>query len=876
MADVRTTPLPDAQTAPEAPPSPTHVTIRREDYRPPDWLVPELRLDFDLGLERTRVRAMLKVERNGGHDRPLVLDGDDLKLLSVKVDGADGKWRLDEPRLVIEIDGDSATLETEVEIAPAANTKLMGLYASNAMLCTQCEAQGFRRITFFPDRPDVLSKYTVRMEGDAKLFPVLLSNGNQVAGGEATDGRHWAEWQDPFPKPCYLFALVAGDLKPNRDSFRTMSGREVDLAIWVREADLPRTAHAMKSLKQAMAWDEQVYGREYDLDQFNIVAVSDFNMGAMENKSLNIFNSAYVLADQETATDADFDNIARVVAHEYFHNWSGDRVTCRDWFQLSLKEGFTVFRDQSFSADVGSAPVKRIEDVRVLRAVQFPEDQGPLAHPVRPDSYIEISNFYTATVYNKGAELIRMFHTVLGPEKFRKGTDLYFERHDGEAATCDDFVKALEDGSGVDLSAFKIWYSQAGTPKVSARLEHDPNARRATLHLEQHENPTPGQPKKQPMPIPLKTALVGEQSGDEIAPERLIILDQAQQSVTFENVAEPPLLSINRNFSAPVMVAAERRPHELERLAQADSDPFARYEAMQELMMAALTAGARGEVIDAEPVIRAIGATLKSNALDPAFKAEAILLPSESLIADRMELVDPDAIHAAREKLRQKIGSALHGELLAAHRSDGVEGDDLTPRAKGIRRLRTVALGLIAAAEEKTAADLAKTQFDRADNMTDRQGALGVLVSLDQPQRSEALDAFYARFKDDPLVLDKWFALQASAQRPDTVDEVLKLAHHPDFSMSNPNRLRSLAGVFGANHWAFHSADGRGYAFLADMIIAADKLNPQIAARLVPPFGRWRRFEPKRAAMMREALERIAATPGLSKDVYEQVTKSLA
>jgi aminopeptidase N len=744
------------------------------------------------------------------------------------------------------------------------------------MLCTQCEAQGFRRITFFPDRPDVLSKYTVRMAGDANLFPVLLSNGNQVAGGEATDGRHWAEWQDPFPKPCYLFALVAGDLKPNRDSFTTMSGRKVDLAIWVREADLPRTAHAMKSLKQAMAWDERVYGREYDLDQFNIVAVSDFNMGAMENKSLNIFNSAYVLADQETATDADFDNIARVVAHEYFHNWSGDRVTCRDWFQLSLKEGFTVFRDQSFSADVGSAPVKRIEDVRVLRAVQFPEDQGPLAHPVRPDSYIEISNFYTATVYNKGAELIRMFHTVLGPEKFRKGTDLYFERHDGEAATCDDFVKALEDGSGVDLSAFKIWYSQAGTPRVRARIEHDLESRRATLHLEQHEDPTPGQPNKQAMPIPLKTALVGETSGDEIAPERLIVLDQAKQSVTFDNVAEPPLLSINRNFSAPVMVSAERRPHELERLAQADTDPFARYEAMQELMMAALTAGARGEVIDAEPVIRAIGATLKSNALDPAFKAEAILLPSESLIADRMEVVDPDAIHAAREALRAKIGAALAGELLAAHHSDGVDGDDLSPHAKGIRRLRTVALGLIAAAEEKTAADLAKTQFDRADNMTDRQGALGVLVSLDQPQRSEALDAVSARFKDDPLVLDKWFALQASAQRPDTVDEVLKLAHHPDFSMSNPNRLRSLAGVFGANHWAFHSADGRGYAFLADMIIAADKLNPQIAARLVPPFGRWRRFEPKRAAMMREALERIAATPGLSKDVYEQVTKSLA
>ncbi len=432
-----------------------------------------------------------------------------------------------------------------------------------------------------------------------------------------------------------------------------MSGRKVDLAIWVREADLPKTQHAMNSLKLAMAWDEKVYGREYDLDQFNIVAVSDFNMGAMENKSLNIFNSAYVLADQETATDADFDNIARVVAHEYFHNWSGDRVTCRDWFQLSLKEGFTVFRDQSFSADVGSPAVKRIEDVRVLRAVQFPEDQGPLAHAVRPDSYIEISNFYTATVYNKGAEVIRMLSTVLGPEKFRAGTDLYFERHDGEAATCDDFVKALEDASGVDLTPFKIWYSQAGTPKVKARLEHDAAAKRATLHLEQHEDPTPSQPVKQPMAIPLKTALVGDESGAEIASERLIILDQPTQSVTFENVTEIPLLSINRDFSAPVVLTAERRPHELERLAQADSDPFARYEAMQELMMAALTAGARGEPVDAAPVIRAIGATLKSNALDPAFKAEAILLPSESLIADRMDVVDPDAIHAVARPASQ-------------------------------------------------------------------------------------------------------------------------------------------------------------------------------------------------------------------------------
>ncbi|HSQ98937.1 MAG TPA: aminopeptidase N [Sphingomicrobium sp.] len=876
MADVRTTTPPDANAIAEAPPSPAHVAVRREDYRAPDWLVPDLQLDFDLDPERTKVRATLSVIRNGNHDRPLLLDGDELELISVSVDGQPAEYRMEGKQLVVALDGDRATVETAVAIRPAANTKLMGLYASGGMLCTQCEAEGFRRITFFPDRPDVLSKYRVRMEGDRTQFPVLLSNGNRVARGDCGNDRHWAEWEDPFPKPCYLFALVAGNLEANRDSFTTMSGRVVDLAIWVRKADLPKTQHAMNSLKLAMAWDEKVYGREYDLDQFNIVAVSDFNMGAMENKSLNIFNSAYVLADQETATDADFDNIARVVAHEYFHNWSGDRVTCRDWFQLSLKEGFTVFRDQSFGADVGSSAVKRIEDVRVLRAVQFPEDQGPLAHPVRPDSYIEISNFYTATVYNKGAEVIRMFHTVLGQEKFRAGTDLYFDRNDGKAATCDDFVAALEEGSGTDLDPFKIWYSQAGTPRVRARLEHDASQKTATLHLEQHVDPTPGQPVKQPMAIPLKTALIGSESGHEICPEKLIVFDQPRQSITFANVSEPPLLSINRNFSAPVIVDAERGPADLERLAQTDTDPFARYEAIQELMMRALIAGARGEALDPEPVIRAIGATLKSNSLDAAFKAEAILLPSESLIADRMDVVDPDAIHGAREKLRAAIGAALRSELRAAHASDGAPGDDLSPLAKGIRRLRTVALGLLAAADEAEAAGLAKAQFDRADNMTDRQGALGVLVSTQSTERLEALDAFYDRFHDDPLVLDKWFALQAAAQRTDTLDQVLKLSKHPDFLITNPNRLRSLAGTFAANHWAFHSPDGRGYAFLADMIIAADRLNPQVAARLVPPLGRWRRFEPKRAALMKAALERIAPTPGLSKDVYEQVSKSLA
>ncbi|MEO6359405.1 MAG: aminopeptidase N, partial [Sphingomicrobium sp.] len=720
----------DARTVPQDPTAPTHRETRRKDYQPPDWLVPEIALDFPLEASATRVRARLTVRRNGDHERPLRLEGDELTALTVRVDGGDARWHMDGPALVIEIDGDSAAVETEVAIDPSANTKLMGLFASSGMLCTQCEAEGFRRITFFPDRPDVLSRFRVRMEGDAALFPILLSNGNRIAVGESGDGRHWAEWDDPFPKPSYLFALVAGDLQANRDSFRTMSGRDVELNIWVRAEDLPKTGHAMEALKASMKWDETVYGREYDLDLFNIVAVSDFNMGAMENKGLNVFNTRYILADSETATDQDFDAIAAVVAHEYFHNWSGNRVTCRDWFQLSLKEGFTVFRDQCFSADMGSAAVKRIEDVRMLRAAQFPEDQGPLAHPVRPDSYIEISNFYTATIYNKGAELIRMFHTMLGPEKFRAGTDLYFDRHDGEAATCDDFVKALEDASGVDLSAFRIWYSQAGTPLVQARLEHEAGSGTATLRLEQSVQPTPGQPDKCPMPIPLKTTLIGQESGRELAPGRVILLDQSEQSVTFDNVQEAPLLSINRGFSAPVIVAVDRASGELERLAANDTDPFARFEAMQDMMLQVLISGARGEQVDVQPVIRAIRNTLQSNALDPAFKGEAIVMPSEAIIGDRMPVVDPDAIHAARDVLRSAIGATLANELADAQRARTI-GSDLSPHAKGTRRLRAVALNLFAAGNPAEGARIAKAQFDAADNMTDRQGALMTLVSLD-------------------------------------------------------------------------------------------------------------------------------------------------
>ena len=865
----------DARLNPEAPASPEHVATFRKDYRAPDYWVREVELEVDLDPARTRVRGMLSVERNGAHDRPLRLAGDGLTPLAVRVDGGDASWRMDGGTLVIAIDGAAARVETEVEISPEANSKLMGLYASGGILCTQCESEGFRRIIFHPDRPDILSVYRVRISADKARFPVLLANGNLVASGDSEGGRHWAEWHDPYPKPSYLFAMVAGDLAANRSTFMTVSGRTVDLAIWVREGDLPKTAHAMSSLKQAMAWDEATYGREYDLDLFNIVAVEDFNFGAMENKGLNIFNSRYVLADQDTATDADFDAIAGVVAHEYFHNWSGNRVTCRDWFQLSLKEGFTVFRDQSFSADIGSAAVKRIDDVRLLRAVQFPEDDGPLAHPVRPDDYLEITNFYTATVYNKGAELIRMMRTILGAEAFRAGADLYFARHDGEAATCDDFVKAMEDASGVGLARFKLWYEQAGTPRVEARLVHDTAARTATLHLTQNVPPTPGQTDKKAMPIPLLTALIGAGSGREIAPERLILLEEAALAVTFDGVDEPPLLSINRGFSSPVIVAVERQTGELERLAACDSDPFARYEALQELMFTALIAGASGEAAEFGPVIAAMRDTLTSTALDPAFKGEALTMPSEALIGDRMAKVDPDAIHASREALRRAIGVALARELGEAH-APGAAGSDLSSAAKGVRRLKTVALSLIAAGDPVLGATLAKAQYDGADNMTDRQGALAVLTMLDTPEREAALDDFYARYRGDGLVIDKWFGLQAGAPRGDTIDVVERLLDHPDFTMKNPNRLRALAGSFASGQWVFHEASGRGYRLLGDLIIAADPINPQTAARLVPPLGRWRRFAEDRARLMRSELERVLAAPGLSKDVYEQASKSLA
>jgi aminopeptidase N len=862
----------DAMTALAAPPA----TIRREDYREPDWLVPELELDFQLDPARTLVTARLTVKRNGAHDRPLRLDAEALDLKLVTVDGRPVQHSLDGEVLTVPISSDSALVETIVEIAPEKNSQLMGLYASGGILCTQCEAEGFRRITPFPDRPDVLSRYQVRLTADKARYPVLLSNGDPIASGDLDDGRHWAQWDDPFPKPSYLFALVAGDLQANRDQFVTRSGRTVDLGIWVRAEDLPKTSHAMAALKTSMAWDETVYGREYDLAVFNIVAVADFNFGAMENKGLNVFNSRYILADPETATDQDYDGVAGVVAHEYFHNWSGNRVTCRDWFQLSLKEGFTVFRDQQFSADQGSAAVKRIEDVRLLRANQFQEDAGPLAHPIRPESYIEISNFYTATIYNKGAEVIRMLHTILGPDKFRAGSDLYFDRHDGEAATCENFVAAMEDASGVDLRSFRLWYAQAGTPRVRARLTHGPAEGRVHLRVEQEVPTTPGQPVKQPQPIPLKLALFGEQSGAKLD-EQLLLLEDASHEIVLNGIGERPILSINRDFSAPVIVETDRSAADLAFLSARDDNPFARYEAMQQLMLDTLRGSVLGDATDRASLVEAVRQTLTTAELDPAFIAEAVLLPSEAFVGDNMAVVDPEGIHRAREALRETLGIELESLWREAYaRTSAANRFEYSPAAKGARRLRSIALGHLFAAGAQDAPQMAIRQFHGADNMTDRQGALMTLVNSDAPEREEALQAFYDRFRDNGLVLDKWFTAQALSSRQDTPAAVRKLAAHPDFTIANPNRLRALVGAFSANQRAFHQADGAGYRFLADAILQVDKLNPQVAAKQVPPLGRWGRFDEDRAGKMRAELQRIVDTPGLSKDVFEQASKSLA
>jgi aminopeptidase N len=875
----------------------TARTIYRKDYTPPPYLVDAVELHFDLDPQRTVVRSRLQLRRNpaAAGASPLVLDGQELELLGLELDGRPltaGEYLIDAESLTIDGIPERCELAVTTAIGPAANTALEGLYVSSGNFCTQCEAEGFRRITYFPDRPDVMARFTTTVAGDRERCPVLLSNGNPVARGDLEGGRHFVTWGDPFPKPAYLFALVAGQLVCIEDRFVTASGREVALRFYVEERNRDKCAHAVASLKKAMAWDEATFGLEYDLDIYMVVAVDDFNMGAMENKGLNVFNSKYVLALPETATDADYQGIEGVIGHEYFHNWTGNRVTCRDWFQLSLKEGLTVFRDQEFSADMTSRAVKRIQDVRVLRNGQFPEDAGPLAHPVRPDSYQEINNFYTMTVYNKGAEVIRMQHALLGAAGFRQGLELYFQRHDGQAVTVDDFVAALADAGGVDLEQFKRWYAQAGTPVLTARGAWDGAAKSYILTLAQQTAATPGQEVKEPFHIPVAVGLLGRDGHDlplRLAGEavaggttRVLELREAEQSYTFLDVPEPPIPSLLRGFSAPVRLEIDLSDADLAFLFAHDSDPFNRGEAGQQLavkVLLALVADAQAgrELRLPDHFRNACRSALTDAGADPALLAQALLLPAEGYLAEQMAVADPDAIHVAREFVRATLGTGLQRELQTAYMLHRVEGPYRPePAAVGRRSLRNLCLAYLAASGHPRGVGLADLHFRQADNMTDAMAGLSVLAGGESELRAPALGDFYARWRHDPLVVDKWLSLQATAPLPGTLAEVERLLSHPAFTLRNPNKVRALIGSFAhGNPVCFHAADGGGYRFVAERLLELDPLNPQVAARLAGAFGRWRRFGVGRQKLMCEQLQRILAAPQLSRDVAEVVGKTL-
>jgi aminopeptidase N len=884
--------------------APTPQTIYLEDYTPSAFLISAVELDVSLLPDYTRVTSRLTLRRNparGDSRPPLILDGAELALESITLNGrglAPSEYSVDDAHLTIPGVPDAFVLETVSRIRPQDNTTLSGFYQSKDGCFTQCEAEGFRRITWFIDRPDVMARYTTTLHADKDRYPVLLSNGNLVATGDeppsdaAGAARHWAKWEDPFPKPSYLFAMVAAKLDVLEDSFVTRSGRLARLAIYVEPGKLDQAGFAMQSLKKAMKWDEDVFGLELDLHQYMIVAVGDFNMGAMENKGLNIFNTKYVLARPDTATDIDYQGIDSVVAHEYFHNWTGNRVTCRDWFQLSLKEGLTVFRDQEFTSDMYSRPVERIRDVRALRARQFTEDASAMSHSVRPQCYMEISNFYTATVYQKGAEVVRMIHTLIGPQNFRKGMDLYFERHDGQAVTTDDFAQAMADASAVDLTQFKRWYDQAGTPRVEVTDAYDAAAKRYTLDVRQSCPPTPGQPDKAPFHIPLAVGLVGPDGKDiplqldgettASGTTRVLSLTEPQQRFTFVDVPARPVPSLARDFSAPVIVNYDYDERSLTHLMAHDPDPFNRWEAGQRLATALMLEGvaevrAGREFSVPEAFVGAFGRVLADSARDPAFAAEALSLPSETFLAEQMDVVDPDAIHAVRTHLAKHLGQMLRDELLDAYRANAVSGAYSPDAASaGKRALRNLCLAYLMETETPEACNLVAAQFSTADNMTDAIAALAVLADFDCADRSTALQWFYERWQDEPLVLDKWLRVQATSRLPGTLDEVKRLMAHPAFSIANPNKVYALIGAFSAgNHVRFHAADGSGYDFLADQVIALDKLNPQVASRMARAFDRWKKFDAGRQAHARAALERIRNAPGLSRDVAEIVTKAL-
>ncbi len=861
--------------------------IHRKDYTPPEFTVDAVDLCFELDPVATLVKATLQVRRNPEATRRtgiLELHGDELELRAARLDGRTlegSRFEASSQGLRIADVPDRFELETEVVIHPAANTKLMGLYTSNSMFCTQCEAEGFRRITYYLDRPDVMARFRVRLEADRELCPILLSNGNRVASGELPGNRHWVQWEDPFRKPSYLFALVAGNLVCHRGSFVTASGREVALEIWVEPENIDKCEHALASLKAAMKWDEETYGLEYDLDVYMIVAVNDFNMGAMENKGLNVFNSKYVLAKQSTATDDDYEAIEGVVAHEYFHNWTGNRVTCRDWFQLTLKEGLTVFRDQEFSADMTSRPVKRIQDVTRLRTAQFAEDAGPFAHPIRPESYVEMNNFYTATVYEKGAEVVRLYQTLLGREGFREGLRHYLRKHDGQAVTCDDFRHAMAEANGVDLGSFERWYSQAGTPVVHVRDEWDQATQTYSLTLRQSQRILPDQPEPQPLPIPIRVGLLDPDGNDIPDSDRLLNLEREEQTFVFEGVSHRPVASINRGFSAPIKLDMDRSRDELAFLLAHDSDAFNRWEAGQELAKRVLL-DLVGRVASAESLeldrklVEAFRQVLSDSRLDGSIQALTLTLPSEEVLAQALDEVDPDAVHRARQFVIQQIASALYDRWMETYERSSRGSDAIEKSEIDRRRIKNRALRYLVSLGTPETIGLGAAQLREATGMTDYEAAFVSLINVESSETEEAVASFYARWKNDPVVLDKWFRMQAMSSGPRAFERVVELSNHPDFRLNNPNRARSLLHAFAAgNPAAFHRADGKGYRFVADKVLELDALNPQVASRLVSSFNSWKRYEPSRRALMRAELERIAAHPGLSDDVAEIVEKAL-
>lgn len=869
------------------------VTVYRNDYTVFDYIIECLTLNFQIYEEKTRVTATGKYRRNSlslRENPSLVLFGEELEIVSVRLDGkemAGADYYVNDKMLRLENVPPAFSLEIVTTIYPDRNTSLEGLYRSGAKYCTQCEAEGFRKITYYPDRPDVLTRFTTRIEADKTSCPVLLANGNCREKGELDATRHYAVWEDPFPKPCYLFALVAGRLVSIEDEYITRSGRRVELKIFVEEQNKNKCDHAMTALKKAMHWDEEVFGLEYDLDIYMIVAVDDFNMGAMENKGLNIFNSKYVLSSPETATDQDYLGIEGVIAHEYFHNWTGNRVTCRDWFQLSLKEGLTVFRDQEFSADMNSRPVQRIDDVRVLKNFQFKEDAGPMAHPVRPDSYVEINNFYTSTVYNKGAEVIRMMNTILGAAKFREGMDLYFARHDGQAVTCDDFVAAMSDASGVDLSQFQNWYIQAGTPILQVEGEWNEEHRQYLLTVRQNCPDTPGQTEKRPFHMPLSVGLLGSDGQDLLTHEQegtaVLQLHEQEQLFTFKDIKEKPVVSFLRDFSAPVRVASFQSRAELAFLLRYDTNLYNRWDAATrlagEVILEAAEKLTRQEIplLD-ELYLDAVAHSIQHDTEDPEILALSLTLPAETTLAQEMAIIDPDALHQARRLVKKELAERNRDALTLLYEKNRVRGEyRITPADIGKRSLKNVALSYLMALDPlpDEILDLCYAQYRDATNMTDNIAAVANVVDLDRGIRQEVLEDFYAKWMSDPLVLDKWFTLQALSILPKTLKDVRQLLKNPSFSIKNPNRVRALIGAFcTGNHVCFHDKSGAGYSFLADMITELNSINPQIAARLVSPLINWKRYDVQRQSLMKQELNRIASVKNLSRDVYEVVNKS--